>query len=108
MRSILIGAVEGTGIALKEMQRAGFAPALLATLPPDVGPSRHADYIALTSACTDATEIYHVDHVSDPAFLERVAALGPDFIFVIGWSQIVGPELRALARGQVVGFHPTA
>lgn len=106
MRSILIGAVEGTDIALEEMQRAGFAPTMLATLAPEIGMTRHVDYVDLAGLCTADTEIAYIDQVNDADFIARVRAIAPDVIFVIGWSQLIGPELRALAGRYVVGFHP--
>lgn len=107
MRSILIGAVEGTDVAIEEMRNAGLAPALLATLAPALGAQRHADYIDLAALCGPETEIVFVDQINDDRFVDRVRAIAPDVIFVIGWSQLIGHELRALATRYVVGFHPT-
>jgi methionyl-tRNA formyltransferase len=107
MRSILIGAVESTRVALEEMQRAGLPPVLLATFDAAIGPLRHADYVDLAGQCGPETEIAYLDNINRPAFLDRVRTIAPDVIFVIGWSQLVGEELRGLARRYVVGFHPT-
>src|SRR3546814_2322762 len=38
--------------------------------------------------------------------LEAVSALAPDYVFVIGWSQICKPAFRQAAGGQVIGYHP--
>lgn len=107
MRSILIGAVESSAVALEEMQRAGLPPTLLATFDPATGPSWHSDYVNLADRCGPETEIAHPENINDPAFLDHVRAVKPDTIFVIGWSQLMGAELRGLARDYVIGFHPT-
>jgi methionyl-tRNA formyltransferase len=107
MRTILIGAVEGTDVALRAMQDAGFPPRLVATFDPATGPGKHADYVDLAPLCTPANELVHLSDVNDEDFLARARALDPDIIFVIGWSQLVGAALRAAARRFVIGFHPT-
>jgi methionyl-tRNA formyltransferase len=107
MRSILIGAVESSAVALEEMQRAGLPPTLLATLDPATGSRRHADYVDLAKMCGPETEIVYPENINDPVFLDHVRAVEPDTIFVIGWSQLVGAELRGLAGNYVIGFHPT-
>ena len=107
MLTVLLGAVGSTKIVLQEMQRAGHPPALLATLPPDAGPRRHADYVDLSQLTGPETEIVHIFDSNDPDFVARIGALAPDIIFVIGWSQIVGPAVRGTARRHCVGFHPT-
>lgn len=45
--------------------------------------------------------------VNDPAVVSRVRAARPDVLFVVGLSQLIGPELLAAAP-TAIGFHPTA
>lgn len=40
------------------------------------------------------------------AEVDEISAIKPDFIFIIGWSQIVKAELLAIPRFGCVGFHP--
>lgn len=107
MRTVLIGTVGGSEIVLRAMNACGQPPSLLATFEPDIGRRRHGDYVDLAPLAAPATQIAFVDNVNDPTFLELVARVDPDVILVIGWSQLVGPELRALARRYCVGFHPS-
>lgn len=107
MRAILIGAVSGTEIVLRAMQESGNPPILLVTLDPEIGQRRHADYVNLAALTDGDTRVLFVSSTSDNDFIAHVRQLMPDIILVIGWSQIVGPELRATARVGCVGFHPS-
>lgn len=107
MRTLLIGAVGSTAIVLRAMQDAGYPPQMLATLTPETGRKRHADYVDLAAMTTAATEVAFIDATNDPSFVARIREIAPDIIFVIGWSQIVGPELRSAAGRHCIGFHPT-
>ena len=45
--------------------------------------------------------------VTDAEVVCRIREAEPDFIFVIGLSQIIPPHMLGLAREYTVGFHPT-
>lgn len=107
MRSILIGAVNSTRIMLQAMHEAGCVPSLLATLDPAFGRARHADYVDLAPLARPQTEVAFVSDINTPEFLAKVEAVDPEVIFVVGWSQMVGERLHAVARRYCVGFHPT-
>jgi methionyl-tRNA formyltransferase len=107
MKSVLVGAVGSTAIALKAMQEAGHPPAILVTFDAELGRRRHSDYYELAPMAGPETQVLFVDNVNAPDVVAKIAAAEPDLLFVIGWSQLVGPEVRALARRYTVGFHPT-
>jgi methionyl-tRNA formyltransferase len=109
MRSILVGALESTRIALHAMARTpGWTPAAVITLPKHLR-GRHSNFVDLEEdAAARGIPLSRVAHINGPDSLGTVRELAPDFIFVIGWSQICGPEFRAAARLGVIGFHPTA
>ncbi|MGH6943227.1 MAG: methionyl-tRNA formyltransferase [Geminicoccaceae bacterium] len=108
MRSVLVGAVDSTQVALRAMGRAGAPPALLVTLPPERR-TRHSDYLDLAPhAAALATEVCHAADVNAEATLARIEAAAPDYLFVIGWSQICRAPLLGVARLGAIGFHPAA
>lgn len=37
----------------------------------------------------------------------KIKTLSPNFIFVCGWRQMIGPQLLSMPGCQVIGFHPT-
>jgi methionyl-tRNA formyltransferase len=45
--------------------------------------------------------------ISDPENLEIIRKVNPDYIFVIGLSQLIPKSMIDLAKVGVVGFHPT-
>jgi methionyl-tRNA formyltransferase len=108
MRITLVGAVESTRQALKTMARCGMPPAVLLTLP-EAKSARHSDYMRLRPVAealgTKVTEIADIN--SDEA-LAVLRDTKPDYLFVIGWSQIVKPEVLLTPRLGAIGYHPAA
>lgn len=109
MRALLIGAVEGTRVALDVIGSApGWTLAAVATLPPELA-TRHSDFADLGPAAAQAgARLITVANGNAPAFIDQVRALEIDYAFVIGWSQICGPDFRDAVNGRVVGYHPAA
>ncbi len=106
MRSVLIGAVESSKVALHAMAAAGWGPDLLITLPPERA-GRHSDFVDLNDdALSLDVPVFHSANVNDEATLDRLRALSPDYVFVIGWSQICGQHFLDIARMGTIGYHP--
>lgn len=107
-RAVIVGAVESTAIAVAAFARSDWDLALVVTLPVDKS-ARHSDYVDLQQAADSAgAQIHRTTQTNHPDTLAAIAAAKPDYIFVIGWSQICGPEFIALAPGKVIGYHPAA
>jgi len=49
--------------------------------------------------------LHKIRHVNDPESIELLRSLSLDVVFVIGWSQIVGPEALRTPRLGMVGAH---
>jgi methionyl-tRNA formyltransferase len=108
MRAVLVGAVESTAVAIRAFARSDWDLSLVVTLPPDKA-SRHSDYVDLTADAKAAGgEIFHTAQTNHPDTLAAIRAAQPDYIFVIGWSQICGPEFLSIVPGRVIGYHPAA
>ena len=106
MRSVLIGAVEGSRVALNAMAAAGWGPDLLITLPPERA-GRHSDFVDMNDEAADlGVPVFHAANVNDETTLERLRDLAPDYVFVIGWSQICGPRFLEIAGLGTIGYHP--
>ena len=106
MRVVLIGAVESSAAALRAICAAGMAPSLVVTLPRERA-ATHSDFVDLGPIADGCgASILRVTRSDDPGLLAALRDLGPDLIIVVGWSQLVGAELRATARLGVLGFHP--
>src|SRR3546814_18729217 len=57
-------------------------------------------------AAEAGARVIHAADSNAPDVLEAVSALAPDYVFVIGWSQICKPAFRQAAGGPVIGYHP--
>ncbi len=106
MRTVFVGAVEGSRVALEALIDTGRNPALVVTLGDDVA-HRHSDFADLTSPARDANcDVLHVRDINASDTLHAIRAVKPDICMVIGWSQICREPFREIARIGNIGFHP--
>lgn len=109
MRALLIGAVEGTRVALDAIASTpGWTLAGVATLPTELA-ARHSDFVDLGPAAAAANaDLFRVAGGNSSDFIAWARQLAPDFTFVIGWSQLCGPDLRAALNDRLIGYHTAA
>ena len=109
MRTVLIGAVESTRAALRTAARApGCEVSAVITLPVELA-ARHADYVDLAADARAAgARLLRFADCNAPEALDAIRAVAPDYVLVIGWSQICKPSLLATAPGRFIGYHPAA
>lgn len=106
MKSILIGAVETTRIAMEALIQNEVPPAALLTLPISKS-SRHSDYVHLEPlALEHGISVINISNVNHPDVLGEIRCIQPDYSFVIGWSQICKAEFLSIARLGSIGYHP--
>ena len=105
-RVVLIGAVESTRVAFEALVAAKFALDLVITLPPERS-GIHSDFVDLGPlARQHGIEMIATGNANSDEVVARVRAIAPDFIFVIGWSRLVGDALCGCAAKGVLGYHP--
>lgn len=105
-RIVLIGAVESTQVAFEALLRSGCKLELLISLPVDRS-SIHSDFVDLAAlAASHDVPFIAAGNVNAAPIVEQIRQLQPDYIFVIGWSRLVGAELRGCAGKGVLGYHP--
>lgn len=106
MRTVLVGAVESTRVALQAMAESGHPPAALLTLPPDRS-RRHSDYVHLRPLAQSlGVRVIDAPDVNTPDALAAMAAVAPHHVLVIGWSQICRDDFLAVPTGGAIGYHP--
>jgi methionyl-tRNA formyltransferase len=105
MRAVIVGAVESTAIAIRAFAHPEWELALVITLPTDKS-SRHSDFVDLAEDA--GADIYRTNQTNHADTIAAIRAAKPDYIFVIGWSQICGPEFLDITPGKVIGYHPAA
>lgn len=107
MRSVLVGAVESTAVVLRALVREGVPPRCVVTLPASSA-ARHSDFVDLAPlAAGVGVPVLATPRVNDPEVLERLVELRPEYLFVVGWSQICGAPLLALPVRGAIGYHPS-
>ena len=108
LRTVFVGAVEGSEAALETLLAIGHRPAMVVTLPPNKS-NRHSDFADLSDlACRCGARLHHTTDINAPDTVAAVAAIQPDVTLVIGWSQICREQILGIARIGTLGFHPAA
>lgn len=108
MRNVLIGTVDSTRVAMEVLVQHKMPPSALCTLPKEKA-SRHSDFVDLIPlAQQHQIPVVETSDSNAPQFLDQIRALEPEYLWVIGWSQICRPELLQVPRKAALGFHPAA
>ena len=109
MKAAVIGAVGSTAILLDELANApDWEVPIIVTLPCELY-GRHSDLVELEPhADRLRARLYRTAKTNDPATLAAIDEADPDYIFVVGWSQLCGTEFLNLRPGKVIGYHPAA
>lgn len=105
MKIIWIGCVESSEILLKQLLHYGFNVIGVITKQKS---SFNADFRDLSTLCTtyDIPCKYAKNINTDEEVKEFLKKLEPDYLYCIGWSQILHDEILAIPRKGVIGFHP--
>ncbi|MEP6892431.1 MAG: formyltransferase family protein [Gaiellaceae bacterium] len=77
------------------------------TLPEPVDPERSGQCSFVEVAASFGAELIESADINAPETVAAIAALEPELLFVIGWSQILREPVLALAPGGAFGMHPT-
>jgi methionyl-tRNA formyltransferase len=80
---------------------------LVVTLPDDVAPAKSGRVRVDDFCASGGIDLVKTPDVNSSAVLRAVADHGIDWLFVIGWSQVVRPPLLRTPRRGVLGMHPT-
>lgn len=106
-RFVFTGAVMESWHALDEFIRQGLKPALVCTLKPEYA-HRHSDYVDLRPlAAEHGIPVLDFNNMNEPEVVDAIRQIAPDYLVVMGWSQLVREELMRVPRLGCVGFHPT-
>ncbi|WP_324696419.1 methionyl-tRNA formyltransferase [Novosphingobium aerophilum] len=107
MKAVVIGAVGSTEVLVEELVAVpGWELTMIGTLPPELH-GRHSDIVDLSVlAGRHGVRLAPIARTNDPQVLDMVRAEAPDYVFVVGWSQICGPEFLSIAAKGAIGYHP--
>lgn len=92
---------------LEEIERLGGKLELLITLDDDTAQKKSGrvqldDYASRTGA-----QLHKTRHINEPSTIAAIQRADLDYLLVIGWSQLVAPEIFPLVKRALVGMHPT-
>lgn len=107
MRIVLIGTVESTAVTLRAMVEGGHPPVAVISLDPALA-SRHSDFVDMAPLAYEVGAAFiPVRSVNTPEVVDQIVAYAPEWLVVVGWSQIVNEQLLVAARTGTVGYHPS-
>src|SRR5438105_1906983 len=86
---------------------AGAEVAAVVTLPGPIDSDRSGQCSFDELAGQLGASLIETADVNSPDTIGAVREVGPDLIFIVGWSQLVLDEFIGLARHGVFGMHPT-
>jgi methionyl-tRNA formyltransferase len=104
MHVVFIGTVSFSRACLEQLFELGADVVGVVTLEPgrraQAGDAADLEPVARANG----VPVHHVRNVNDPDVVELIRSLNPDVILVLGWSQLLGPELLSVAP--CIGSHP--
>ncbi|HHZ00531.1 MAG TPA: methionyl-tRNA formyltransferase [Tissierellia bacterium] len=107
MKSILIGSVGSSKVMLEEMIRINFPLDMVFSLD-----EQYSENVSGYYPIHKIAEDYKIPYrkfrrINDTKHIDIIKSINPDYIFIIGLSQLVGRDIINAARKGVIGFHPT-
>lgn len=107
MRVVLIGTVESTVVTLEALISVGIKPVLLIGLD-KLNKSMHSDYINMENYSDKYSIPYlSVTSINELHVISQIKLQKPDWLIVVGWSQIAKPELLEVPVIGSIGYHPS-
>lgn len=109
MRCAVIGSVDSTQVALRALKECqGVTVAAIVSLRLELA-KRHADFADVApEAEALGAALIRTDNANNADVIAALRQMALDYLIVVGWSQLCGPELMATAAKGTVGYHPAA
>jgi methionyl-tRNA formyltransferase len=103
---VFVGGVDISHACLEALCELGLPPALAVGY--DASRAQASGYRDLGDlAQRHGFRLVRTADVNDPALVDRIEALAPKLLYVLGWSQLVHPRLLGVAEHGAAGVHPT-
>jgi methionyl-tRNA formyltransferase len=106
-RTVFIGSVDSSRIALQTMIEQGIKIDLVCSLDEYVSENVSGYFPLHEIAEQNDIDFIKFQKINDYNIIERIRKIVPNFIFVIGLSQIITKDLLNCATDYCIGFHPT-
>lgn len=92
---------------IQEIYEIGGSLSLLLTLPDDRARNKSGRIYLDAFAAQHHVPLLKAENINDRKVVDALKNDEVDWLFIIGWSQIAGPELLAAPRCGCIGMHPT-
>ncbi|KEF38870.1 methionyl-tRNA formyltransferase [Schinkia azotoformans MEV2011] len=108
MKTVLIGSVGSSKVLLEEMIRMNFPITMVYSL--DEKYSENVSGYEPIHRVAEANQLPYrkFRKINDEDHVKEIQEINPDYIFVIGLSQLVKREIINAAKKGTIGFHPTS
>lgn len=107
MRSILVGSVISSQIMLEEMLKIGFPVDMVFSLDEKYSNNVSGYYPIHETAEQNGIPFIKFRKISTDENVSLIQKIQPDYIFVIGLSQLIDERILDIPSKGCVGFHPT-
>lgn len=105
MRIVWVGFhLEGLS-ALEVILREGIRVEGVLTLAAEYAAKRSGAVSYRSLCCEFEVPLFEIRHINDAEAIGILHKLDPDVVFVIGWSQLVGPEALRVPKFGMIGAH---
>lgn len=106
-RIIVCGNAKSTKKVIDALMEVGIIPLMIGTLEEE-HTNNVSSYYDLSSYQSEYDiPVFRFKNINDESFVREVRTVKPDYIFIIGISQIVKEELLSIPNEFCVGAHPT-
>ena len=106
-RTVFIGSVESSKVALETLIENKIKIDLVCSLSKEVADNVSDYYPIHRIAAAHNIPYVEFTRINSPDIVSKIKTVEPDFIFVIGLSQIIEDELLNVPKEYIIGFHPT-
>ena len=107
MRIGFVTCVELGRACIEALVELGAPIELLMTLHDDVDVAKSGRVFLDDLASEHEIPLVKVRDVNEPSAVRVIEAADLDWLFIIGWSQVAGPQVLASPRRGALGMHPT-
>lgn len=107
MKSILIGSVGTSRVMLEAMIQINFPITHVFSIDERFSTNISGYFPIHTIAQKHGIPFTVINKINDKENILKIKEIAPDYIFVIGFSQLVKKEIIDSAKKGVIGFHPT-
>ena len=82
-------------------------PSSIITLNDDISRLKSGRIYLDDFSAHTGTPLFKIRHINDEQSIELLSSLEPDWIVIIGWSQIASEQVLAIPKYGCIGAHPT-